>query len=284
MCFRSERMKISSIYLTVLIVLTSTFSGGCYASILDESIIDKVVKAITVELEGSEAGKSYIEGDLNQDGSMEVIILFTVEAVGGGGNNYSQYLLILYEIQSKDSFEVISLEVGGKTSRNLELSSVSDGVLVLNSYFIKPTDPFCCPSGEEVIYFSFTNNNLKEHKSSLAIDVERLLLLHRKIDGEAQRLLDNTTLFEQVTCAAESMLPLSLYFKHQSFEQEKPDWFTLNDIETLRLYWSISSLNQKFIMWEDISATLNGMSTPSWFPVSYCDSRGLHEFFYDGYW
>lgn len=283
MCLGYEEMKPLSTYFIVFIVLTWESVGGCYASALDESIINEVVKAVTVKLEGSEAGKSYIEGDLNQDGSVEVIVLFTVEAVGGGGNNYSQYLLILFEIQSKGAFKVINRKVGSKTSRNLALSSISDGVLVLNSYFVKPTDPFCCPSGEEFIYFSFTNNKLKEHKSLLSVDVERLLLLHYKIKEEAQYLFDNTTLSERLICTAESLLPLSLYFKHRSFEQEKPDWFTQNDIEKLKLYWSLSSFNVKLDIWRGISATLNGMSTPSWLPASQCDSRGFHKYFYEGY-
>jgi hypothetical protein len=56
--------------------------------------VDAYMKSKETELKASEYTKAraYILGDLNDDGTEDLAVQYTLEGIGGGGNNYSFFL------------------------------------------------------------------------------------------------------------------------------------------------------------------------------------------------
>ena len=85
---RSIESKIIAIAILLLTI--------CQSAHASESAdpIEAYLENREVELKASEYEKarSQISGDLNDDGMDDIAILYTLEGIGGGGNNYSFFL------------------------------------------------------------------------------------------------------------------------------------------------------------------------------------------------
>ncbi|WP_136796033.1 hypothetical protein [Desulfosediminicola ganghwensis] len=105
-------------------------------------------------------------GDLDQDGIDDLAILYTLEGIGGGGNNYSSFLAVFLRTEEGLKFSSDIL-VGGKSSRSLSFKSIENGVITFDTRFSTiredgTWDPSCCPSGEGEAFYVLFYGELRE--------------------------------------------------------------------------------------------------------------------------
>ena len=112
----------------------------------------------------------YLTGDLDHDGRDDLAVLFTLEGIGGGGNNYSFFMAVF--LRAGDRYQLLAdAIVGGKTTRSLDFDSIRNGVIRLNTkYRTKDAagnwDATCCPSGRGKAYYTLRGPRLVELNTS----------------------------------------------------------------------------------------------------------------------
>ena len=105
-------------------------------------------------------------GDLNHDGVADTAVLYTIESQGGS-NNYTQYLAVF--VRSKSALKAVAhVAVGGKSYRSVELTSVSDNFIHLDTLDYAPKDAACCPSKKGVTDYVLVGGVLREKRRSRA--------------------------------------------------------------------------------------------------------------------
>ena len=57
--------------------------------------------------------------------------------------------------------------VGGKSNRSVELTSVSDNKIYLDTLYYAPKDATCCPSKKGATDYALVGGVLREHKLSI---------------------------------------------------------------------------------------------------------------------
>lgn len=98
------------------------------------------------------------EGDLNGDAHDDVVIVYTIEAVGGG-DDWTQYVTVMTSTPQGYGASMPKA-IGGKTVRTVESCKVA-GTSVEFAYKIHgPTDPPCCPSAPGVARLRFEQGAL----------------------------------------------------------------------------------------------------------------------------
>jgi hypothetical protein len=137
---------------TFLLLVQVAFSVELTDS--DSKVIENYLIEKERELKGGEYKKArkYMEGDLNRDGVSDLAMLYTLEGIGGGGNNYS-FFLAVFERTSNGIKFVTDAKVGSKVTRSLNFESIEDGTITFNTKFIWKNDAFCCPSGKGKAYY-----------------------------------------------------------------------------------------------------------------------------------
>ena len=75
--------------------------------------------------------RKIVVGDLTHDGVAETVVVHTIESQGGS-NNYTQYLAVFARHGGKLSV-VTHAEVGGKSVRSVELASIEDDAIRLDT-------------------------------------------------------------------------------------------------------------------------------------------------------
>ncbi len=127
----------------------------------DQKVIDKYLSNLADQLGGQipeEVPRTVRTGDLNQDGTPDVAVLFTIE---GPGNGYAQYLAVFLRTGGK----LVPLDhatVGGKFYRSVKLISIQDGVINLATTSYAAHDPTCCPTIKGTTQYQLVTNKLKE--------------------------------------------------------------------------------------------------------------------------
>jgi len=117
-----------------------------------------------------ERGEEYAEarkvvaGDLNGDGIPETVVLYTIESQGGS-NNYIQYLAV-FARRGGHLVAIAHTPVGGKSRRSVELSSVDNQRVNLQTLSYAPKDASCCPSIKGTTSYVLLGQRLSEHKAS----------------------------------------------------------------------------------------------------------------------
>ena len=101
-------------------------------------------------------------GDLNHDGVADTAVLYTIEGQGGS-NNYVQYLAVFVRGKSAGA-AVANVAVGGKSYRSVELTSVSDNKIHLDTLDYTPKDATCCPSKKGTTDYALVGGVLREQK------------------------------------------------------------------------------------------------------------------------
>jgi hypothetical protein len=108
------------------------------------------------------------EGDLNGDGHGDVVVIYSIEGVGGG-NDWTQYATVLTSTPQGYA-ATVPKEVGGKSVRAVDGCTVSgSGVdLVLKTY--GPKDGSCCPSVPGTARYTFAKGALVDSADKALVD------------------------------------------------------------------------------------------------------------------
>ena len=148
--------------LMFLILSLNLTSPLATAQTNDKAVIDKFIAAQAKRERGEEPDdvRKTIEGDLNHDGAADVAVLYTIEGQGGS-NNYIQYLAVFIRKKTGLVFAA-KTPVGGKNRRGMELTSIKDNVMHLDTTGYADRDPSCCPSIKGTTSFTLTGRKLTE--------------------------------------------------------------------------------------------------------------------------
>ena len=109
-----------------------------------------------------EDARKIMSGDLNGDGSPETVVLYTIEGQRGS-NNYIQYLAVFARHSSK-LVPIVHAAVGGKSYRSIELNSVDNQRVNLDTLSYGPKDASCCPSNKGKTSYALVGRSLREQK------------------------------------------------------------------------------------------------------------------------
>jgi len=107
-------------------------------------------------------GRKIVRSDVNGDGKIDLIVLYTLEGFGGG-NSHAQYLAIFLG-GGKTFKNAANVAVGGKLNRSVELTGVTAGRIDLDTLAYRSNDPACCPTRKGKTHYRFSQNRLKETK------------------------------------------------------------------------------------------------------------------------
>lgn len=111
--------------------------------------------------------RRFMEGDLTRDGVSDLAMLYTLEGIGGGGNNYSFFLAVFEKTADGIKF-IADAKVGGKTTRSLSFESIEDGTMTFNTKFIWKNDALCCPSGSGKAFYTLNHRQKKLNELNTA--------------------------------------------------------------------------------------------------------------------
>ena len=100
--------------------------------------------AMRVKGEAPKENRFSCEGDLNGDGKTDVVVVYTIEGVGGG-NDWTQYATVL-AAQAPGYSATTPKEVGGKSVRAVDSCTITDKTIELALKEYAPEDASCCPS------------------------------------------------------------------------------------------------------------------------------------------
>lgn len=142
------------------------WSGGVVSARQDKdaAAIDAFIARQAHRARGEEyrEARKVVVGDLTHDGAPETVVLYTIEGQGGS-NLYVQYLAVFTRKKGKLS-ALTRTEVGGKSVRSVELTSVEDDVILLQTLGYAPKDASCCPSVKGATRYVVSGRTLRERK------------------------------------------------------------------------------------------------------------------------
>lgn len=149
------------IFAAFLLAFVFTFSSFAQAGAPAEvtKYLSKQAKAEGVE-EYPEARK-IVSADLNGDRRNDLVVLYTLEGLNGGGNYYGQYIAVF--LRTGNRYVLAADEgVGSKLSRNVELTKVTGRTIYLDTLSWGKDDGGCCPSIKGKARFVYSNGRLRE--------------------------------------------------------------------------------------------------------------------------
>lgn len=129
------------------------------------TLISQIAKEDQCSRENRDA-RRYHRFDLNADGELDVLMLFTIEGADCG-NNYSFHMAVFYKLGDDYRF-VDHKSVGGKWGRGVDFNKVTfrDGQILLNTLEYHKDgphpDPACCPSLKRQARFEVQEGKLVE--------------------------------------------------------------------------------------------------------------------------
>lgn len=127
-----------------------------------ESFISKQVKTINA-VEYKDVRK-IIFGDLDRDGREDAVVLYTLESMGGFGNNWSQYAAVFRRTKADEYRYVTKKLVGGRNYSSAHIDTIENGEVRLNTKDYVENDPSCCPSRDGQLILRLSGKQLKEVK------------------------------------------------------------------------------------------------------------------------
>ena len=150
--------------LTVLVV----FFWFAFAALAfddpDTKLIDThiLTQARTQRGEEYKEARKVVTGDLNHDGIPDLAVLYTIE--GQGGTNRSIQYLEVFVRSSGKLAAAARVEVGGKGNRFVELQSIKDNIIHLETLEYGTKDAACCPKEKGETSYVLAGNALRERK------------------------------------------------------------------------------------------------------------------------
>src|SRR5262245_50659939 len=154
----------------ILLIATITSVLVCPADIAlarqddDTGVIDAFIANQAKRERGEEHkdARKVVTGDLTHDGLPETVVLYTIEGQGGS-NLYIQYLAVFMQRNGKLT-PLTHADVGGKSARGVELASVENNSILLNTLNYGPKDASCCPSIKGTSRYVLSGGTLHEQK------------------------------------------------------------------------------------------------------------------------
>ena len=160
-------MKSRAFPITLLTTFTFFFCSDGVTSARqdhDAAAIDNFIARQARRERGEEyrEARKVVVGDLTHDGVPETVVLYTIEGQGGT-NLHIQYLVVFARQKGKLS-AVTHADVGGKSVRSVELRSVEDNAILLNTMGYGPKDAQCCPTVKGATRYVLSGRTLREQK------------------------------------------------------------------------------------------------------------------------
>lgn len=156
-------MKLKKSFLLVYVLILSfvqvSFSQNQENKIINTFISGQAKKNLADEYRDA---RKTVRGDINKDGKEDLVVLYTLEGFGGG-NLYRQYLAVFLG-DGKTFRYATHQSVGGKDNRTIELNSIKNGTINLDTLGYAPDDASCCPSVKGKTRYVFSGGKLKETK------------------------------------------------------------------------------------------------------------------------
>ena len=130
----------------------------------DTVVIDAFIARQAKRERGEEyrEARKVVNGDLTHDGEPETVVLYTVEGQGRS-NLYIQYLAVFVRRNGKLS-PLTHMDVGGKSTRGVELISVENNSILLDTLNYGPKDASCCPSVKGTTSYVLSGGRLREQR------------------------------------------------------------------------------------------------------------------------
>ena len=129
---------------------------------------DAAINAYIARQAQHERGEEYREarkvvvGDLTHDNVPETVVLYTIEGQGGT-NRHVQYLAV-FARQKGRLMPVTHAAMGSKSIGGVELRSVEDESIVLDTLSYAAKDAQCCPSVPGTTRYVLLGRTLREQK------------------------------------------------------------------------------------------------------------------------
>ena len=160
-------MRPTALPITVLTTFAFFFCSDVVASARqdqDAAAIDNYIarQARRERAEEYREARTVVVGDLTHDGVPETVVLYTIE--GQGGTNLHIQYLAVFARQSGKLSAVTRVDVGGKSARSVELRSVEDNAILLDTMGYGPKDAQCCPSVKGATRYVLSGRRLREQK------------------------------------------------------------------------------------------------------------------------
>ena len=146
----------------LLLLLFCVSPSASFAQDRSTSLIDNFISKQAAREAGEEYkdARKVIEGDLNNDSTADLAVLYTIEGQHGT-NNHVQYLAVF--VRDKGQLvPVAHTVVGSKSYREVELESINKGVILLNTLRYAAKDAACCPSKKGTTRYVLVKRKLKE--------------------------------------------------------------------------------------------------------------------------
>lgn len=127
----------------------------------DKAAIERFISSQARREHGEEYpdARKVVTGDLNSDGTPETVVLYTIEGQNGT-NNHIQYLAVFKRVNGQ-LVPVTHVDVGSKSYRDVDLNSVSNGVINLTTMRFAKNDPACCPTLKGKTWYRLVKGTLQ---------------------------------------------------------------------------------------------------------------------------
>lgn len=153
-------MKSRTLLIAFVLIVSPNFTLASQDD--DTAVIDSFIARQAKRERGEEykEARKVLTGDLTHDGEPETVVLYTIEGQGGS-NQYIQYLAVFARKNGKVT-PLTHADVGGKSTRGVELTSVENNSILLDTLSYGPKDASCCPSIKGTTRYVLSGSKLLE--------------------------------------------------------------------------------------------------------------------------
>ena len=155
--------RTTSVFVTVMVLLVGIGRAEAQpASAGWQGFANAWIASHAARMKGSapKDTRKSCEGDLNGDGHGDVVVIYSIEGVGGG-NDWTQYATVLTSTPQGYG-ATMPKEVGGKSVRAVEGCTIAGATVELDLKTYGPKDGSCCPSVPGKVRYAFTKGALAE--------------------------------------------------------------------------------------------------------------------------